>query len=516
MQKQYRLRIPSFITVETEDGSWIGEKDAQKTEKDDVVVTYETTPEAEEVWLTADQTKVKTIKFRWNTPVNKKSRILGGSWERTYGDVDWKGVSGSRFMPWYFLAAVGETVTGYGVKVRPSAMCFWQADTRGITLVMDVRCGGIGVQLSGRKLRAAQIVAMQTEGMGTFESAREFCKVMCTDPIFPDYPVYGSNNWYYAYGDSSEEEILQDTDYIVELTQGVDNPPYMVIDDCWQEHHRLDEYNGGPWKKGNIKFPDMGALAKKLEEKGVRPGIWVRFLLNEEETIPQEWRLSHNDCLDPSHPGVLSYIQEDNNKKLDAMRQTVDEKLQKTLEEKMTQSFQLVNERLEQAKLTGVACGKNDPGKGKRHLQQPLLPRACLHEQGAQAGKRLLILEREAGGNRTVQIQHAEHLPILHQGNHQLRRGGAVTGDMAGKGMHIRYQLCLPGGRGCAANPFSKGDGHAGGFALEGPQQQRLPLAQIEACPVQLRQALIQERSHVGHIGQGRGYPFHQGSELCT
>ena len=223
MQKQYRLGIPSFITVETEDGSWIGEKDAQKTEKEDVVVTYETTPEAEEVWLTADQTKVKTIKLRWNTPVNKKSRILGGSWERTYGDVDWKGVSGSRFMPWYFLAAVGETVTGYGVKVRPSAMCFWQADTRGITLVMDVRCGGIGVQLSGRKLRAAQIVAMQTEGMGTFESAREFCKVMCTDPIFPDYPVYGSNNWYYAYGDSSEEEILQDTDYIVELTQGVDN-----------------------------------------------------------------------------------------------------------------------------------------------------------------------------------------------------------------------------------------------------------------------------------------------------
>ena len=74
-------------------------------------------------------------------------------------------------------------------------MCFWQADTRGITLVMDVRCGGMGVTLSGRKLRAAQIVAMQTEGMSTFESAREFCKVMCTDPILPEYPVYGSNNW---------------------------------------------------------------------------------------------------------------------------------------------------------------------------------------------------------------------------------------------------------------------------------------------------------------------------------
>lgn len=53
----------------------------------------------------------------------------------------------------------------------------------------------------------------------------------------------------------------------------------MVIDDCWQEHHRLDEYNGGPWTKGNAKFPDMKGLADKLKEKGVRPGIWVRLFL---------------------------------------------------------------------------------------------------------------------------------------------------------------------------------------------------------------------------------------------
>lgn len=59
----------------------------------------------------------------------------------------------------------------------------------------------------------------------------------------------------------------------------------MVIDDCWQEHHRLNEYNGGPWTKGNEKFPDMKALADKLVQKGVRPGIWVRLLLNEDENI---------------------------------------------------------------------------------------------------------------------------------------------------------------------------------------------------------------------------------------
>lgn len=44
----------------------------------------------------------------------------------------------------------------------------------------------------------------------------------------------------------------------------------------------------------------------------------------------------------------LRAMQVDNNKKLDDMRQIVDEKLQKTLSERMNESFRLVNERLEQ------------------------------------------------------------------------------------------------------------------------------------------------------------------------
>ncbi|MGN1318720.1 MAG: hypothetical protein ACI4VF_06845, partial [Lachnospirales bacterium] len=44
----------------------------------------------------------------------------------------------------------------------------------------------------------------------------------------------------------------------------------------------------------------------------------------------------------------LSDIQNDNNKKLDEMRGIVDEKLQKTLESKMNESFKQVSERLEQ------------------------------------------------------------------------------------------------------------------------------------------------------------------------
>lgn len=61
----------------------------------------------------------------------------------------------------------------------------------------------------------------------------------------------------------------------------------------------------------------------------------------------------------------LSYIQEDNNKKLDEMRKTVDEKLQKTLESTMQQSFGLVNERLQEVykglgEMQALAVGVGD------------------------------------------------------------------------------------------------------------------------------------------------------------
>ncbi len=61
----------------------------------------------------------------------------------------------------------------------------------------------------------------------------------------------------------------------------------------------------------------------------------------------------------------LEYLQNDNNQKLDQMRVIVDEKLQKTIDEKMTQSFALVNERLEQVykglgEMQSLAVGVGD------------------------------------------------------------------------------------------------------------------------------------------------------------
>lgn len=307
-----KVNRPDFIELTTETKTVTAKWENDDYNLDDINVNLNQDNEHLAIFLTAQTSKVKWIKLRWNNLSGDKNvRFLGDAWERGYGDMEWKGMNPNRFMPWYFCAKSEAKSICYGVKVRPSAMCFWQVDSLGITLFLDVRCGGSGVNLKGRVIKLADVIACEMRDCTSFEAMQEFCGQMCENPILPKYPVYGSNNWYYAYGKSSESEILADCDYILNLTKDIENKPYMVIDDCWQEHHRLNEYNGGPWTKGNEKFPDMKALADKLVQKGVRPGIWVRLLLNEDENIKNEWRLSHNNCIDPTNPEALNYIKED-------------------------------------------------------------------------------------------------------------------------------------------------------------------------------------------------------------
>lgn len=307
-----KVNRPDFIELTTETKTVTAKWENDDYNLDDINVKLNQDNEHLAIFLTAQTSKVKWIKLRWNNlSWDKNVRFLGDAWERGYGDMEWKCMNPNRFMPWYFCAKSEAKSICYGLKVRPSAMCFWQVDSLGMTLFLDVRCGGSGVNLKGRVIKLADVIACEMRDCTSFEAMQEFCGQMCEDPILPKYPVYGSNNWYYAYGKSSESEILADCDYILNLTKDIENKPYMVIDDCWQEHHRLNEYNGGPWTKGNEKFPDMKALADKLVQKGVRPGIWVRLLLNEDENIKNEWRLSHNNCIDPTNPEALNYIKED-------------------------------------------------------------------------------------------------------------------------------------------------------------------------------------------------------------
>jgi alpha-galactosidase len=95
--------------------------------------------------------------------------------------------------------------------------------------------------------------------------------MMCEKPRLPQKPVYGINDWYFAYGNSSKDMILSSTRSMVELATDTGNRPFSVIDDGWEL--------GADFKKSNSKFGDMSAVAAEIKRIGMRPGLWTRPLL---------------------------------------------------------------------------------------------------------------------------------------------------------------------------------------------------------------------------------------------
>lgn len=308
------IRAPNVVMVE-ESRACLITQDSSRFEYGDVVVETAAERQGLAVYITATESPVKQIRLRWHFREKLKGMVLGDTWERAYADLGWTNITPYKAYPWYVLLNRESSSVGYGVMVRPGAICSWQADPEGITLRLDVRNGGNGVMLQGRRLFAACVVSETYEEMSAFHAAQLFCRRMCSDPVFPDHPVYGSNNWYYAYGHSSAEEIVGDARYLAKLTAQAEAKPYMVIDDGWQRG-RYDEqgsyeeiYNGGPWLP-NERFGDMEKLARRIGEQGVIPGIWVRLLQDSSVQIPEEWRLPHTQGLDPSHPQVLEHVGE--------------------------------------------------------------------------------------------------------------------------------------------------------------------------------------------------------------
>lgn len=279
---------------------------------EDIVVETELVGRKLNLYVTANKSHPIFVTLRWNYKADEPVRIMGDKWERSYADLEWRSLNGENFMPWYFLASNGKDTTCCGVEVRPNSFVCFQYDASGVTAWVDLRNGATGVHLNGRRLHACTFLCEHYEGMSEFKAAQKFCKVMCTDPILPKEPVYGSNNWYYAYGKSSYEEIMQDADLIAMLAGQNENKPYMVIDDGWSVNSCC-----GPWVP-NERYGDMKKIADEFKAKGLKPGIWFRPLHDTEayEQHP-EWRISrivNNEeqkfYLDPSNPEVKQYLRD--------------------------------------------------------------------------------------------------------------------------------------------------------------------------------------------------------------
>lgn len=297
---------PMEAAVETETGWENMERGAEGWTRGDICVTL--SGENPAVRLAAAKTPVKTVLLRWKTRLLPGTRIFGDAWERAYGDLCWQGVRDGRAMPWYVLLKDGEGLYGIGVETQPDAFCCWYVSDDYVLLLMDVSVGENGVRLGGREITPARIVVRHADAdVSAFQFARDFAAAMCPHPVLPDHAVYGGNNWYYTYGRGSRADAVRDSRFIADMAQGLENRPYMVLDDGWQLAGR--HTNGAPWV-GNRDYGDMAELAAEMKGMGVRPGVWFRPLLTEER-VPEEWvrwHTANGQALDPSLDAVLDYV----------------------------------------------------------------------------------------------------------------------------------------------------------------------------------------------------------------
>lgn len=103
---------------------------------------------------------------------------------------------------------------------------------------------------------------------------------------------------------------------------------------------RLREMNETIKGMNEMSFQTNESVRKQLSETTSKLEEKVNGLTLQNESKLEAMRLTVES--------KITSLQEDNAKKLEAMRLTVDEKLQETLDKRISQSFQLVNDRLEQ------------------------------------------------------------------------------------------------------------------------------------------------------------------------
>ncbi len=260
--------------------------------------------------------QVSRVLLRWRRPIEPDALVLGDAWERSYGDLQWRGQQPERVLPWSMLVHVPATGTswGFGVEVRGASFAFWTVDEEGLSLWLDLRSGGQAVRPGDRAVPAAVVRAVRDDRT-PFAAQVALSRLLCRDPL-PVGSIVGCNNWYYAYGrDFDAAAVLRDARVIADLVGDHPMRPFGVIDDGWSPDGMADGRvaSGGPWDVGRpASFPDLSDVAAAIAAEGVRPGIWFRPLLTRHE--PQLGSIGPRDGafgLDPSHPATLRTVAED-------------------------------------------------------------------------------------------------------------------------------------------------------------------------------------------------------------
>lgn len=308
------IRVPDDIKIQTENSPLRYEEKGVENPTD-ARIQFEIKGDCLRVMLMPSKDAVKRIRMRFRGDLSGVRARLGDAWERSSTEtMQWKAFVPHEMLPWYFYASDGARLHAYGVKTGGNSYALWQCDPCGITLTLDVRCGTDGVRVTEPLMCAEVICRRGEEGEEPFAAAREFCRMMCAHPNLPAEPVYGLNNWYWAYGNTDQQTLVGEARYLAQLSAGCAASPYMVMDDGWQICHTKG-YNGGPWTACNERFSSMAETAAQIKAEGCRPGIWFRPLRTLGH-VPQEavYDTPYSGIglvMDPTHPFTLQRVEED-------------------------------------------------------------------------------------------------------------------------------------------------------------------------------------------------------------
>lgn len=208
--------------------------DKQTWHYKDVIVKLKHTKNSVAVFVQSPTLALKEVKLSWKVPAIKNAIVLGDAWERTYGNISWQSINASKKFPWYCVEHSNNSTTCFGVKTGCSVISYWQVANNNLQLNLDTRSGGNGVKMGTRMLHAVEIVTTKNEGdEKVFATVCRFCKQMCSVPRLAQQPVYGINDWYFAYGNNSAALILQHTSLLAPLVTNTSNLPFSVVDAGW-------------------------------------------------------------------------------------------------------------------------------------------------------------------------------------------------------------------------------------------------------------------------------------------
>jgi len=282
-KKNLLIQMPDAVEI-LSDNTYISLQSSgqQKWMYKDIIVELKKLDDRIEAYVQSPTMPLKEVRLSWKYATANTALILGDAWERTYGDISWGKINSSKKLPWYCVALDGNNTICLGVKTGCNTFCSWQISNNKLQLTLDTRTGGNGVALHSRTLHAADIVTTQNEGKeNVFATVRRFCTQMCDNPRLTEKPVYGINDWYFAYGSNSAALILETTSLMAALASNADNPPFSVIDAGWAIKSPLlpdDCCWGDDFSVSNNKFGDMKKLADDIKKIGMRPGLWTRPL----------------------------------------------------------------------------------------------------------------------------------------------------------------------------------------------------------------------------------------------